>query len=80
MVATDELSDVWVEVNQPKFKKPPDISERIKEWVDTQQIEDSQLESPKLRERIIVQKSQEGTVRMGSGMSIDLLRMALVRT
>lgn len=60
-VTTDELSDVWVEVTQPKFKKPPDISERIKEWVDTQQIEDSQLESPKLRDRIIAQKSQAGT-------------------
>jgi very-short-patch-repair endonuclease len=53
----DELSDVWVEVCQPRFKKVPDLPARLKGWIDVLQLENSTLQSPSLRDRIIVEKA-----------------------
>ena len=30
----EELSDVWVEVRQPRFKKVPELPALLKDWVD----------------------------------------------
>ncbi len=49
-----EESDVWVEIKKPRLKPPPKIPEQLKPWLDPTHVEDSSLERPELRERIIV--------------------------
>ena len=52
----EEVSDVWVEVHQPRFKKVPELPSHLKDWVDPHELENSTLESPTLRERIVITK------------------------
>lgn len=55
-IPDEEVSDVWIEVHQPRFKKVPEIPPRLKDWVDPHELEDSALVSPTLRERIVITK------------------------
>ncbi|MDI3462765.1 MAG: DNA helicase [Nitrospira sp.] len=53
----DEASDAWVEVSQPRFKKPPDLPTHLKAWIDPDQLQDSSLQTPSIRDHIIVEKA-----------------------
>jgi very-short-patch-repair endonuclease len=53
-VPDEEASDVWVEIRQPKSLKPPQLPSRLKSWVDHQELENSDLTSPSLRDRIVI--------------------------
>jgi very-short-patch-repair endonuclease len=50
----EEKSDVWIEIRKPRLKGPPEVPEVLKPWLDLKEIQDSSLEFPHLRERIVV--------------------------
>jgi hypothetical protein len=52
----EELSDVWVEVRQARFKKVPELPAPLKDWADPHELENSATTSPPLRDRIVITK------------------------
>ena len=55
-IPDEELSDVWVEVRQPRFNKVPELPASLKDWVDLYELENSAITSPPLRDRIVITK------------------------
>lgn len=53
---SEESSDIWVEVRQPRFTKAPELPPLLKDWVDPHELENSAITSPSLRDRIIIPK------------------------
>lgn len=53
----DEASDAWLEVSQPRFKKPPDLPAQLKVWIDPGQLPNSSLQVPSIREHIVIEKA-----------------------
>lgn len=56
-VPDDEASDTWVEVYQPRFKRFPDVPILLKGWVDSDQLQNSLLKTPSIRDHIVVEKT-----------------------
>lgn len=56
---TEERSDIWIRVKKPKLKPPPDVPEILQPWMDLEQVKDSSLEMPELRERYPIEDHDE---------------------
>lgn len=48
----EEDSDVWVEIKKPRLKPPPEVPATLKPWMHHQELGDSSLEFPSLKEKI----------------------------
>ena len=63
----DQREDVWVEIKKPKLKPPPLVPAELRPWLDPVEVEDSSLEYPELRDRIVLREAeivdQDGSVR-----------------
>ncbi|MBI4167657.1 MAG: DUF559 domain-containing protein [Candidatus Aenigmarchaeota archaeon] len=55
----ESQDDVWVEIRKPTLRDPPEPPVELKPWLDSRQIEDSSLEFPELREKIILPAEAE---------------------
>jgi hypothetical protein len=49
-----EEEEAWVQVRKPQLQRPPTVPTTLEPWLDPREVENSSLESPKLRERIVV--------------------------
>ena len=66
-VENEKQSDVWLEVKKPRLKAPPKVPSLLEPWLDLQGVQDSSLQSPKLREKIIVSVSAESSENSDTG-------------
>ena len=57
-----EESDVWLEIKKPRLKPPPQLPEKLKPWLDPNEVRDSSKEFPQLRKRISVTQPAAGGV------------------
>src|SRR3989442_7087985 len=53
-IGEEQQSEVWVEIKKPRLKPPPEVPQDIKPWIDSSDLVNSSLESPSLRERILI--------------------------
>ena len=60
-VSTENLAESWIEIKKPKLKQPPIPPKSLTDWLNVEELTDSSLESPPLRERISVQRPVDGT-------------------
>ncbi len=71
----DEASDAWVEVYQPRFKKVPEPPVQLKAWVDPDQLQNSLLQAPSLRDHIVVEKASADNGDEGLTPETDILQL-----
>ncbi|MBT3192547.1 MAG: hypothetical protein HN341_08325, partial [Verrucomicrobia bacterium] len=58
----DERTDVWLEVQKPRLKSPPEVPDELDSWIKEIEVENSELEEPGLYDQIVVTlPPEEGT-------------------
>ncbi len=48
----DESSDVWLEIRKPEFRSPPRVPSALSRWILEDELQNSDLERPTLRQEI----------------------------
>ncbi|MFH1114024.1 MAG: AAA domain-containing protein [Pseudomonadota bacterium] len=59
----DELSDVWLEIKKPEFKSPPKVPSAVSRWVLEDELQNSDLERPNLKQEIPAAATRAGAER-----------------
>ena len=76
-VPDDEATDAWVEVSQPRFNNSPDLPPHRKAWIDSEQLQNSSLQTPSIRDHIVVEKQATGSgeeAQTSTTEIVDLIR------
>lgn len=55
----ETVIEIWLSIKRPEREEPPDVPVNLRDWVDEVQWEDSSLEFPELRVRILNPKWTE---------------------
>ena len=50
----EERVDVWVEVHKPTLKSPPEVPDELEQWIKEDEVSNSILEEPGLRDTITI--------------------------
>lgn len=54
--SSDYEPDLWLRIEKPKFKAPPEPPKNLQSWLESSQIADSSIEMPELKDSIVVEK------------------------
>ncbi|MHA2251502.1 MAG: AAA domain-containing protein [Candidatus Kariarchaeaceae archaeon] len=50
----EKTKDVWIEVHKPSLKSPPEIPDELELWIKDDELSDSSLDEPGLRDNITI--------------------------
>ena len=50
----EERVDVWVVVHKPTLKSPPEVPDELEQWIKEDEVSNSALEEPGLRDKITI--------------------------
>ena len=48
----EEQTDIWLQIDKPPLKQPPEVPAKVRPWIDRDQFNDSSLTLPELRQQI----------------------------
>jgi len=55
----EERVDVWIEVHKPNLKSPPAVPDELEQWIKEDEVSNSTLEEPGLRDTVTVVSSPD---------------------
>ncbi|HCU35808.1 MAG TPA: hypothetical protein DGT21_10240 [Armatimonadetes bacterium] len=66
--------EVWLEVSRPSLPDPPDTPVLLRPWLDTEDVRNSELDLPTLREEIVV-RPDSALENSGQGAELHVQRL-----